>query len=53
MSINLKRFKLTFIEKFPNSALSTVLLMEPDDMTEEEFLAKARTWLFILETKKG
>jgi len=53
--INIKKLKLNYINKYPESSLAQVLLSEPDEMLEFEFLAKVHTWISILnrETKKG
>jgi len=46
-SVNIRKIK----EKCGkiNSQLRTLILSEPDYMTQEEYLAKSETWLKILE----
>ena len=45
--VNIKKMKITYIKKYPNSTLSHVLKNEPDEMPVIEFLAKVSTWLKI------
>ena len=49
--INLRTFKQMIAEKFPNSVLSAVLSVEPDELTEEEFAAKVLTYLKLSKFK--
>jgi hypothetical protein len=51
--INIKPLKLNFINKYPESPLTRILLFEPDEIMETEFLAKVGTWIAILNAKKG
>ena len=50
--ISLADLKRKFSARFPNSQLAQVLLSEPDTLSGAEFLAKAQTWLAILENEK-
>jgi len=49
--INLRTFKQMIAEKFPNSVLSAVLSVEPDELTEQEFAMKAKTYLKLSHIK--
>ncbi len=50
--ISLADLKRRFSARFPNSQLAQVLLSEPNTLSGAEFLAKAQTWLAILENEK-
>ncbi len=50
--ISLIDLKQRFSTRFPRSPLTQILLLEPDIVTISELLAKAQTWLSILENKK-
>ena len=50
--INIFKLKKDFAEKFPNSALTPVILKEPDDIVPQEFFGKVSTWLNIINTEK-
>lgn len=43
--VNITVLKANFTSKFPEHPFSKLLLSEPNDLTGEEFLAKAQTWL--------
>ena len=43
--VNITELKANFTSKFPEHPFSKLLLSEPNDLTGEEFLAKAQTWL--------
>ena len=51
--ISIKRVKERFSSKYPETPLSTILLREPQELTESEFLAKALTWLSVLDYEKN
>ena len=50
--VSLIDLKQGFSTRFPRSPLTKILLLEPDIVTISELLAKAQTWLSILENKK-
>jgi hypothetical protein len=50
--INIKQLKLNYINKYPNSTLTSILLQEKDTLKDEEFLAKIDTWLKILSSEE-
>jgi hypothetical protein len=50
--INLHKIKVEFATHFPESSLTNILLCEPDNLAPEVFLAKASTWLTILNKEK-
>ena len=41
----IKEFKKGLLQKFPDSTLVKVLLVESDFLSEIEFLVKLQTWL--------
>jgi hypothetical protein len=49
--IDIHKFKEMIVTKFPNSVLSVVLSVEPDELTEQEFEAKALTYLKLSHFK--
>ena len=50
--VNISKLKANFSGKFPDHPFNRLLLSEPDDLTGEEFLAKARTWLASFHGEK-
>ena len=50
--LDISRLKAGFSGKFPWHPLSKILLLEPDTVTIEEFLAKAQTWLAFFQGEK-
>jgi hypothetical protein len=50
--INIKQLKLNFADKYPEHPLARILLFEPNEMTETEFLTKISTWLAIFNIKE-
>ncbi|MGC9124034.1 MAG: hypothetical protein ACP5IB_08230 [Thermoplasmata archaeon] len=50
--INIKQLKLNFADKYPEHPLARILLFEPDEIMETEFLAKIGTWLAIFNIKE-
>lgn len=49
----IKKVVVQFSNRFPESALASTLLREPQELSGEEFLAKVQTWLSILDSEKG
>jgi len=49
--INISKFKEMIVAKFPNSVLSAVLSVEPNELTEQEFAIKAKTYLKLSHIK--
>ena len=47
--IDISKLKTGFIGKFPSHSLSKILSSEPNSLTNQEFLAKAQTWLAFFE----
>ena len=50
--VNIASLKIAFARKFPEHPLAKILLSEPDTLTEEEFLAKAQTWLAFFQRRE-
>ena len=42
--IDIRKFKSEIAQKMPNSTLNTILRKERDELTEQQFLAKASIW---------
>ena len=52
--VNIATLKANFTRKFPEHPLTKILLLEPDTLTNEEFLSKTSTWLaFFLEVREN
>jgi hypothetical protein len=49
--IDIHKFKEMIVTKFPESVLGAVLSVEPDEMTEQEFAIKAKTYLKLSHIK--
>lgn len=50
--IDLSRIKSAFSLNFPNNPLLLILSSEPDQLSLADFVAKAGTWLAILDAEK-
>ena len=50
--VNISKLKANFSGKFPDHPFNRLLLSEPDDLTSEEFLAKAQTWLALFQGRE-
>jgi hypothetical protein len=51
--ITISDLKRNFMQEFPDSPLTPILLCEPDSMSVDELIAKTGTWLAFLQQKKG
>ena len=45
--INIKQLKLNFADKYPQHTLTQIILSEPDEIRETDFMAKVSIWLKI------
>jgi hypothetical protein len=50
--ISISLLKEGFSKKFPLNPLTRILLTEPDTMNADSFIAKAGTWLAIIQAEK-
>ncbi|MEM0133302.1 hypothetical protein [Acidiplasma sp.] len=50
--VNISRLKANYSGKFPDDPFNRLLLSEPDELTSEEFLAKAQTWLALFQWRE-
>ena len=50
--VSISKLKTNFSGKFPDHPFNRLLLSERDDLTSEEFLAKAQTWLAFFQGEK-
>lgn len=50
--IDIRQLKNKFTKKFLNGELTQILVLEPDEMAPEEFLAKVGTWLAICDLER-
>lgn len=46
--VNIRKFKMNIIAKFPNEQIAEILKNEPDDVPAEELIGKISTWESIL-----
>ena len=51
--ISISGLKRNFTERFPNSALTPILLAEPDSIGLEELIGKTGTWLAFLQRERS
>ncbi|MCL4438964.1 MAG: hypothetical protein M1616_06355 [Candidatus Thermoplasmatota archaeon] len=50
--VNIAALKTNFARTFPEHPLAKILLSEPSTLTDEEFLAKAQTWLAFFQGRE-
>jgi len=50
--IKIKKLAQNFSARYPDFTLSKILLLEPDELEDEVFLAKVQTWIAILDSEK-
>ena len=50
--IDIRELKNKLTQKFLNREFTQVLLLEPDEMSIEEFIAKSGTWLTICDLER-
>lgn len=51
--IDLSQVLQNFTERYPNHPLTPIILREPNQMTDEEFLGKVGTWLAICDIESN
>ncbi len=51
IEIDIKNIKHSFVDRFPTSNLTPVLLRFPDRLPAEDLLGAVRTWLAILDSE--
>lgn len=47
--VNIKALKSRISAKYPNSKIAGILRNEPDEVSQEELIAKIGTWQFVID----
>lgn len=51
--VSIRELKINVQKHIPDSILAGIIALEPDQLSKEDFIAKAGTWISILDSESA